>query len=198
MRAVNLGTVTDMLSWYRIWPLNGFNLIRAKRKLLRRRKGPYESFSSRRKSRKSIILTIHWNLANPLKTCHGIIVLPHSIDPTRMVLLKSGAPNERRDVGWFCGMLLFCARCPRPLADGKTPYERRPGEPFEGPVIPCGAMVEYHPISAKDQSRPHQFGEIFFYLESSSEMHCSREQFGEVMLWTRQKSMLEGSMQRKW
>ena len=44
------------------------------------------------------------------------------------------------------------------LADGKTPYERRFGEPFEGPVIPFGAMVEYHPISAKDRSRLHQFG----------------------------------------
>ena len=30
--------------------------------------------------------------------------------------------------------------------------------PFNGPVIPCGAMVEYHPFSSKDQSRLHQFG----------------------------------------
>ena len=30
--------------------------------------------------------------------------------------------------------------------------------PFNGPVIPLGAMVEHHPISAKDQSRLHQFG----------------------------------------
>ena len=30
--------------------------------------------------------------------------------------------------------------------------------PFNGPVIPFGAMVEYHPISAKDQSILHQFG----------------------------------------
>ena len=34
------------------------------------------------------------------------------------------------------------------LSDGKTSYERRFGEPFDGPVIPFGAMVEYHPISA--------------------------------------------------
>ena len=44
------------------------------------------------------------------------------------------------------------------LYDGKTPYERRFGKPCNGPVIPSGAMVEYHPISAKDQSRLHQFG----------------------------------------
>ena len=30
--------------------------------------------------------------------------------------------------------------------------------PFNGLVIPFGAMVEYHPISAKDQSGLHQFG----------------------------------------
>ena len=43
------------------------------------------------------------------------------------------------------------------LSDGKTPCERRFGMPFNGPVIPFGAMVEYHHISAKDVSRLHQF-----------------------------------------
>ena len=44
------------------------------------------------------------------------------------------------------------------LADGKTPCERRFGEPFDGPVIPFGAMVAYRPISSRDQPRLHQFG----------------------------------------
>ena len=44
------------------------------------------------------------------------------------------------------------------LSDGKTPYERRFGQPFKGPIIPFVSLVEYHPISAKDQSRIHQFG----------------------------------------
>ena len=44
------------------------------------------------------------------------------------------------------------------LSDGKTPYEKRFGQPFEGPIIPFGSLVEYHPITAKDQSRIHQFG----------------------------------------
>ena len=43
------------------------------------------------------------------------------------------------------------------LVDWKTPKERRFGEPFKGPNIPCG-RVEYHPISTRDQSRLHQFG----------------------------------------
>ena len=44
------------------------------------------------------------------------------------------------------------------LSDGKTPYERRFGQPFKGAIIPFGSLVEYHPITAKDQSRIHQFG----------------------------------------
>ena len=44
------------------------------------------------------------------------------------------------------------------LSDGETPYERRFGQPFKGPIIPFGSLVEYHPITAKDQSRIHQFG----------------------------------------
>ena len=48
------------------------------------------------------------------------------------------------------------------LSDGKTPYERRVGEFFKGPIIPFGSLVEYHPITAKDQSRIHQFGKKVF------------------------------------
>ena len=44
------------------------------------------------------------------------------------------------------------------LFDGKTPHERRFGKPFKGPIIPFGSLVEYYPISAKDQSRIPQFG----------------------------------------
>ena len=43
------------------------------------------------------------------------------------------------------------------LSDGKTPYERRFGQPFKGPIIPFGSLVEYHPIIAKDQSSIYQF-----------------------------------------
>ena len=44
------------------------------------------------------------------------------------------------------------------LSDGKTPYERRFGEPLKGPIISFSSLVQYHPITAKDQSRIHQFG----------------------------------------
>ena len=44
------------------------------------------------------------------------------------------------------------------LSDGNTPYERRFGQPFEGPSVPFGSLVQYRPITAKDQSRSQQFG----------------------------------------
>ena len=75
---------------------------------------------------------------------------------TSAVLLQSGLGNE----WWADSMECYCnlRNIQDLLSDGKTPFERRFGKPFNGPVIPFGAMVEYHSISAKDQSRLHQFG----------------------------------------
>ena len=74
---------------------------------------------------------------------------------TSAVLLQSGL-NES---WWADSMECYTyLRNVTDLSDGKTSYERRFGEPFKGPIIPCGSLVEYHPITAKDQSRIHQFG----------------------------------------
>ena len=53
---------------------------------------------------------------------------------TSAVLLQSGL--DEKMVGWFDGMLMLSAKCPRPPGTQKTSYERRFGEPVEGPVIP--------------------------------------------------------------
>ena len=45
---------------------------------------------------------------------------------------------------------------------GRRPMKDVLGEPFEGPISPFGSLVEYHPISSKDQSRIHQFGKKVF------------------------------------
>ena len=41
---------------------------------------------------------------------------------------------------------------------GRRPMKDVFGHPFKGPIIPFGSLVEYHPFTAKDQSRIHQFG----------------------------------------
>ena len=75
---------------------------------------------------------------------------------TSAVLLQSGL-----DENW-CARSMECCTFLRNiqdlLSDGKTPSKRRFGEPFKGPIIPFGSLVEYYPVSAKDQSRIHQFG----------------------------------------
>ena len=75
---------------------------------------------------------------------------------TSAVLLQSSLDNE----WWADSMECFSylRNMQDLLSEGKTPYERRFGIPFNGPVIPFRAMVEFHTISAKDISRLHQFG----------------------------------------
>ena len=64
---------------------------------------------------------------------------------TSVVLLQSGLDNE----WWADSMECYCYQrnIQDVLSDGKTPCERRFGMPFDGPVIPFGAMFEHHVIS---------------------------------------------------
>ena len=75
---------------------------------------------------------------------------------TSAVLLQSGL----NDSWWADSMecYTYLRNVTDLLSDGKTPCERRFGQPFEGSIIPFGSLVEYHPVTAKNQSRIHQFG----------------------------------------
>ena len=75
---------------------------------------------------------------------------------TSAVLLQSGL-NE----SWWADSMecyTYLRNVTDLLSDGKTPYERRFGKPFEGFIIPFGSLVVYYPIIAKDQSQIHRFG----------------------------------------
>ena len=63
---------------------------------------------------------------------------------TSAVLLQSGLDEK----WWADFMECYCylRNIQDLLSDGKTPYERRFGTPFDGPVLPFGTMVEYQPI----------------------------------------------------
>ena len=95
---------------------------------------------------------------------------------TSAVLLQSGLDEK------WCADSMECYCYLRNiqdlLSDGKTPYERRFGISINGPVIPFGAMVEDHRISAKDISRLHQFGPKSCQV-CSSFMYCSRGESGK-------------------
>ena len=107
-----------------------------------------------------------------MKTHPRIIVHQRPSGPRHMALLRERYPEKKEgtsavllhsglDEKWWADSMECCCY-PRNvqdlLADGRTHHERRFGEPCKGPVIPFGTMVEYHPTSAKDQSRLHQIG----------------------------------------
>ena len=55
--------------------------------------------------------------------------------------------------------------------------------PFNGQVKPFGAMVEYHPISAKDLSTLHQFGpKVLPGIFLGYTLHAERIWKGDVLI----------------
>ena len=75
---------------------------------------------------------------------------------TSAVLLQSGLDEK-----WWADSMecyTYLRNVTDLLSDGKTPYERRFAQPFKGPIIPFGSLVECCPTPAKGQSRIHQFG----------------------------------------
>ena len=86
------------------------------------------------------------------------------------MLLQSGLGNE-----WWAGSMecyTYLRNIQDLLSDGKTPYERPFGMPFNGPVTPFGAMVEYYPM--------------YF-----SVMHYTRGESGKETLWSQDIEELE-------
>ena len=69
------------------------------------------------------------------------------------------------------------------LSDGKTLYERRFNEPFKGPIIPLGSLVEHHPISPIDQSRIHEFGkQVLLGLFLDYVLYAGRIWKGDILV----------------
>ena len=142
-------------------------------------------------SLKSFTPTILWNLAKLVKIFPGIIARLHHIDWRLMGLLrtvrrvKEGTSAVLLQLGldekWWADSMecyTYLRNVTDLLSDGKTPYERRFGEPFEGPIIPLGSLVEYYPIFAKNQSRIYHFGKS--NLDCSVDTLCTRGEFGRV------------------
>ena len=111
-------------------------------------------------SLKSFTLTIPWNLAKP--SWNHCTSTPHRSETngiaeravrrvkegTSAVLLQSGLDEKL----WADSMECFSylRNIQDLLSALKTPFERRFGKPFKGPIVPFGSLVEYHPITAKD------------------------------------------------
>ena len=98
-----------------------------------------------------------------MKTFHGIIELPHSIDPRRMALLKERYAEKKKEHLLYCrnqawmkngGLIrrnatVICEKMSKTCQMGKHLVNGDLENHVKGPVIPFGTKVEYHPISAK-------------------------------------------------
>ena len=157
--------------WYKIWQRSGYNPTQEKTsqetqksliKFLEPTRKPKVIYTDNSLEFGKSCEGLSWNhcTSTPHRSeTNGIAErAPRRVkEGTSVVLLQSGLDKE-----WWADSMEFFTYLRNVtdlLSDGKTPHERRFGMPFIGPVIPpFGAMVEYHPISAKDISRLHQFG----------------------------------------
>ena len=160
-----------MQSWCRTWPPNGYNhshvklkihkkLKEACKKLLEPYRKPKVIYTDNSLEFGKACEDLSWNhcTSTPHRSeTNGIAerAVRRVKEGTSAVLLQSGL-NE----SWSADSLecyTYLRNVTDLSSDGKTPCERRFGQPFKGPIIPFGSLVEYHLITAKDQSRIHQF-----------------------------------------
>ena len=66
---------------------------------------------------------------------------------TSAVLLQSGLDENRLADSMEC--FAHLRNIQDLLSGGKSPHKRRFGEPFYGPIIPFGSVVEHYPISCE-------------------------------------------------
>ena len=207
--------------WYKIWPQSGYNPTHIKHKLLRKRRRAYKSSWSRRANPKSFVLTIPLNLANIVKTFPGIIARQHLTDRKQMGSLREQCAESRKGhLRYCCNQVLdekcwadsmecytFLRNIQDLLSDGKTPLERRFGVPFNGRVIPCGAMVEYINLFLLKTYRDCINSVQKSCQVCSLDMRCTREETGKETSWsqtlrnwnrwTHLKSVQKDLLQRK-
>ena len=90
---------------------------------------------------------------------------------TSAVLLQSGLDEK-----WWADTMecfTYLRNITDLLSDGKTPYERRLGEPYKGPIIPFASWVEYY-LSLRKTSQVSINLERKYFLDCSLDTFCTR------------------------
>ena len=157
----------------------------------------YKSSSSRQKSRKSFTPTIPWNLAQPVKNYPESLHVNASSFWDKWRCWQSGTQYQGKNFSgllqsgldakwWADSMDCYCylRNVQNCLSDGKTPYEPRFGEPFQGPVIPVVRwlnIILFLPKTSQDSSTSLVRK---FYLEYAGDMHRMRWESGKETFWS--------------
>ena len=156
---VSLDKIIDTLWWCKTWLLSGYNRTHEKIVVPTRKPKVICTDNSLEFGKACEELTMNHCTSTPHRSGMNAIAeraVRRIKEGTSAVLLQSGLGEK----WWADSMECYCylRNIQDLLSDGKTPYERRFGIPFNRPKIQFVAMVEYHPISAKDISSLHQFG----------------------------------------
>ena len=174
-------------------------------------------------SLKSFTLTIPWNLTKPVKIFPGIIVRQHHRDQKQMRLLKEQCAEQGKAPLPYCcnhvwmkiggqipwNVLLTCETFKISYLMGRLHMRDDLGSHLKGPIIPFGSLVEYHPKTAKDQTRIHQFGKkVLPGLFLGCVLYAGGGEFGRVtywlqtlrswIRWTYLKCTRKNSMRKRW
>ena len=151
---------------------------------LRRRKGVYESFLEPSEKPKVIYTETSLESSHTPHRSETNGIAERAVrrmkEGTSAVLLQCDSMKK----GWLVLWNVFCylQNVQDLLAEGKTPYERRFGEPFKGPIIPFGVMVEFHRFLQKTSQDSTNLVRKC-YQECSSDARWLREEFGgDVMV----------------
>ena len=149
---LNLATIIDILLWYKTWPPNrssrtvqNQNFIRNPEQLVkvpaeRKPKVIYTDNSLEFGKACEDLLWNHCTSTPHSSETHGIAerAVRRVKEGTSAVFLQSGLEEN----WWADSMERYCylRNIQDRLSDWKTPYERRSGEPFKGPIVPFGSF----------------------------------------------------------
>ena len=184
-----------MQSWCKTWPHSGSSRISGRQNLLTKPKGACKSSWSRIGSLKSFTLTVPWNLEILWRSFLETLYVDTTEIRNKWDCWESSAQSERRYLcgtvairsGWkmvgrFHGMLYPSAKHSRPPVWWEDSIRKTFGQPCKGPIVPFGSLVEYYPISAKDQSRLRFGKKVLPGLFLGYALYAARIWKGDIMV----------------
>ena len=162
---LNPRTITGTLSWFKISPLTGYNLIRVRTRIRRRWRWVRESSSSRHERPRLFygqfirIWQIFWRIIMDSSNVHALSLRNKRNCRTIYTTSKRGKQPHYCNRDWMtsgCQILwnavAICEISKTSWQTGKLRMNEDLGNLAKGPIIPFEALVEYLPKFRERQS----------------------------------------------